>query len=232
MSLFLLKSPRTHLHPLLQSTVLSEIRAADHPILKFTQDRRIFRLLLIVGVVFGVVAGSETGTSTSQVLILNLRITSVVIFLFLTLVQALQTAILATSSASGTQNLVLCRMNLNNNTSSAQSPYYIRDKDSVGVRFGNHILLVISLLLIIREVFSIATVKKTRKQYDEHLWYPLISLPEVLIVILYITPGLVPRREELQQHHAAQQQTTTEYKEMRLEMGTVPAELPGSNLLT
>ena len=81
--------------------MLSEIRAADHPILKFIQDRRIFRLLLIVGVVFGVVAGSETGTSTSQVLILNSRITSVVIFLFLTLVQALQTAILAASSASG-----------------------------------------------------------------------------------------------------------------------------------
>ena len=130
------------------------------------------------------------------------------------------------------RNLVLCGMTLNNNASLAQSQYYIRGKDSVGVRFGNHILLVISLLLVIREVFSIATVKKTRKQYDEHLWYPLISLPEVLIVILYITPGLVPRREELQQHHAAQQQTTTEYKEMRLEMGTVPAELPGSNLLT
>lgn len=81
--------------------MLAEIRAADHPILKFTQDRRIFRLLLIVGVVLGVVAGSETGTSTKPQQILDLRIASVVIFLVLTLVQALQTAILVTSPASG-----------------------------------------------------------------------------------------------------------------------------------
>ena len=88
-----------------QSTVLSDIRAADHPILKFTQDRKIFRVLLIVGVILGVVAGSETGTSTNPTQILDLRIASVVVFLFLTLVQALQTAILATSPASGTHEI-------------------------------------------------------------------------------------------------------------------------------
>ena len=88
-----------------RSTVLSDIRAADHPILKFTQDRKIFRVLLIVGVILGVVAGSETGTSTNPTQILDLRIASVVVFLFLTLVQALQTAILATSPASGTHEI-------------------------------------------------------------------------------------------------------------------------------
>ena len=115
-------------------------------------------------------------------------------------------------------------MNLNNPSSPAQSQYYIRGKDSVGVRFGNHILLVISFLLIIREVFLVATVNMdTQDSNYEHFLYPLISLPEILVVILYITPGLVPRREELQQHHAAQQQTTTEYKEL--------ATVPGSDLL-
>jgi hypothetical protein len=93
---------------LLQRTVLSGIRAANHPILKITQDRRIFRLLLLVGVVLGVVAGSETGSNTNPTQILDLRIASVVIFLVLTLVQALQTAILATSSGMPIQ--VLCGM--------------------------------------------------------------------------------------------------------------------------
>ena len=100
-------------------------------------------------------------------------------------------------------------MNLNNNASLAQSQYYIRGKDSVGVRFGNHILLIISFLLIIREVFSVATVNNAAKQDNERFWYPLISLPEILVVMLYITPGLVPRRDELRQ-----QQTTSEDKKM------------------
>ena len=85
---------------LLQSTLLSDLQAANHPILKFTQDRRVFRLLLLVGVILGVVSGSETGSSnTTQAE--DLRIASVAIFLFLTVVQALQTGILATSSVSG-----------------------------------------------------------------------------------------------------------------------------------
>ena len=104
-------------------------------------------------------------------------------------------------------------MNLNNPSFPAQSQYYIRGKSSAGVRFGNHILLVISILLIIREVFWIATVNEIIQDLDsdyEHSWYPLVPLPEILAVILFITPGLVPRREELQQDHEVQQHTTTE----------------------
>jgi len=166
----------------LDRTLLSDLRPANHPILKFTQDRRVFRLLLMVGVILGIVAGSETGSSTNPTRIQDLRIASVVIFLFLTLVQALQTGILATSSVSG------------------QSQYYIRGKDSLGIRYGNFILLIISFLLIIREVFSVATVTNAAKQDNEHLWYPFIALPEILVVMLYVTPGLVPKRDELQQH--------------------------------
>jgi len=171
----------------LDRTLLSDLRAADHPILKFTQDRRIFRVLLMVGVIVGIIAASETtsngpsNSTTTQ----GLRITSVVIFLFLTVVQAFQTCILATSG----------------------SQYHVQGKDSLGVRYGNYILLTISLLLIIREVFSVATVKNAAKQDNEHFWYPLLALPEVIVVILYLTPGLVPRRDELQQRSAAQTPT-------------------------
>jgi len=177
----------------LDRTLLSDLRAADHPILKFTQDRRAFRLLLMVGVIIGIVAGSEIGSSNvNPNQIEDLRIASVVIFLVLTVVQALQTGILATSSVSG------------------HSQYYIRGKDSYGIRYGNHILLLISLLLLIREVFSISTVKNLAKQDNEHFWYPFIALPEVLVVILYITPGLVPKRDEIDQYTATH--TTPEDK--------------------
>ena len=79
--------------------MLSDIRAADHPILKFTQNREIFRVLLEVGVVLGVVAGLYPAATQTQNL--DLYITSVAIFLFLTLVQVLQTAILAHATSSG-----------------------------------------------------------------------------------------------------------------------------------
>lgn len=62
----------------------------------------------MVGVIVGVIAATETtstgpsNTTTTQAL----RVTSVAIFLFLTLVQALQTGILATSSVSGMQKII------------------------------------------------------------------------------------------------------------------------------
>ena len=58
------------------------------------------------------------------------------------------------------------------------------------------------MLLLIREIFSISTVTNTAKQDNEHFWYPLIALPEILVVIFYTTPGLVPKRDELPQDSA------------------------------
>lgn len=59
------------------------------------------------------------------------------------------------------------------------------------------ILLLVSLLLLVREAFVTATINNGLKQNSEHLWYPLIALPEILAVILYATPGLVPQRKDL-----------------------------------
>ena len=59
------------------------------------------------------------------------------------------------------------------------------------------ILLLVSLLLLVREAFATATISNSLKQNNEHLWYPLIALPEIIAVVLYATPGLVPRRNEL-----------------------------------
>lgn len=179
----------------LDRTLLSDLRPDNHPILRITQNKRIFRLVLTAGVIIGVVAATRTtsngpsNTSESKAL----RITSVAIFLALTVVQALQTGILATSSIP------------------AQSQYYIRGKDSLGIRYGNYILLVISFLLMTRELFSIATVTNAPKQENEHFWYPFVSLTEILVVILYTIPGLVPRRSELQEYSSANPTTKQSY---------------------
>ncbi len=44
-------------------------------------------------------------------------------------------------------------------------------------------------------------------QGNEHLWYPLAALSELLVVLLFLAPGLVPLRSMIMRHrreHAAQ----------------------------
>ena len=72
------------------------------------------------------------------------------------------------------------------------------ENQSFGMKYGIYILYIISLLLLVRESFSMATVSNTFKQNNEHFWYPLVALPEILAVILFSTPGLVPHRSDLQ----------------------------------
>lgn len=64
------------------------------------------------------------------------------------------------------------------------------------------ILLLASVLLLVREIFSVATVNSPAKQNAEHFWYPLNALPEILVTLCFTAPGLVPRRKELQQQYS------------------------------
>lgn len=52
----------------------------------------------------------------------------------------------------------------------------------------------ISILLFVREVYDAATAGDRSRANNEHLWYPLLALPEVLVVLLFAIPGLVPAR--------------------------------------
>jgi len=176
---------------------LSDLRPDTHPIIKFTPIRGTFRMQLLVAIILGAVAGGENPSSpdASPSQMQGLRISSVAVFLFLTIAQAIQTVVLATSSRSIYE----------------QSQYYTRSKDSLGIRYGNYILLTISLLLFTREIFSIVAAPDGNQhlQNNEHFWYPLISLPELLVVMLYVTPGLVPRKDEVVQYLEAQQVKAT-----------------------
>ena len=90
-----------------------------------------------------------------------------------------------------------------------QNKYFQEGKNSLGVRYGNHILLIISLLLVVREAFTTATVKNNAKENDEHFLYPFLVIPEYLVVILFTAPGLVPRQDEVPEY--ALTDTTPQY---------------------
>jgi hypothetical protein len=75
---------------------------------------------------------------------------------------------------------------------------YNQSKEAFGAKYGIYLLLLISVLLLIREAFATATMNNLSKQNNEHFWYPLVALPEVLAVLLYTTPHLIPTRAEAQ----------------------------------
>ncbi len=64
-------------------------------------------------------------------------------------------------------------------------------------KHGLFILCAISILLIMHEDFLMATINNTEAALNEHFWYLLVALPEILAVILYCAPGLIPQRLEL-----------------------------------
>jgi len=74
---------------------------------------------------------------------------------------------------------------------------YKKNSQPFGRTHAIAILLLISLFLMVREIFSVATVSDSRKQNTEHFWYPLLAVPEIIAVVLYSAPGLVPTRHEL-----------------------------------
>jgi len=170
------------------SLVLDRILLADptvpnNPILRITQNRRLFRVAILVALILGISASTTTNSNgTISTTTTSLHVASTVIFLLVTVLQAVQTIFLARKTISG------------------QNKYFEQGKNSLGVRYGNYILLMISLLLIVREIFATATVKNSAKENDEHFWYPFLVIPEYIVVVLFTAPGLVPRQDEVPEY--------------------------------
>jgi hypothetical protein len=81
--------------------------------------------------------------------------------------------------------------------SSTASDY--KEKRSFGDANGAYILCVIVTLLLVREIFYVATIGK-KEQLDEKLFYPLSASTEFLAVVFFAIPGLVPPKADLPTH--------------------------------
>ncbi|KAG6811039.1 hypothetical protein H0H92_009270 [Tricholoma furcatifolium] len=150
----------------------------SNPLLRLSRNRRIFRVALIAAVVIGVVGATEI-SATNPESGKTLRTVSSAVFLVLTVLLALQTVLLSRAEA--------------------KNGYRTPGTRSIGGEHGSYILGVIAVLLIVREAFSTAAISNGVIFYNEHFWYPLYALPELLAVMLYATPGLIPSRAELPQ---------------------------------
>ncbi|KAJ7700490.1 hypothetical protein B0H17DRAFT_1128898 [Mycena rosella] len=162
----------------LDREIMSGAPTTNYLPLKIMGNRRMFRVLLIVGVVLGVMGISDATSSDASTAAngTTLRRASTIIFLVLTIIQAVQTVLV---------------FNENNMRFGPARAF--------GDRHGKYILCLISLFLIVREVFLVATLGNTARQNEEALWYPFVAVPEVLAVVCYSISGLVPLRSELKQ---------------------------------
>ncbi|KAF9499989.1 hypothetical protein BDN71DRAFT_1409889 [Pleurotus eryngii] len=148
---------------------------------RITRNRQLFHLILAIGVALGI-AGSTQGTSpassqSERDLGHTLRVVGAIIPGVLTLLQAYRTLLFSV----------------------VEHEAYGDSNTRLKATHGNWVLCIISILLLIREAYSVMAIARQSLQTKEALWYPLLALPEILAVFLYATPGLVPSRSQLNQ---------------------------------
>ncbi|KAJ6552245.1 hypothetical protein DFH09DRAFT_1038858 [Mycena vulgaris] len=144
--------------------------------LNLLRNASVFRMILTASVALGIVGTIDSTKSDPSDVAQGktLRKASTAIFLALTVVQVVQSAWFFSQGA---------------HSRNSARPF--------GDRHGRYLLCVISLLMLVREVFLTATINNPSKQNDERLWYPLVALPELLAVLCYAVSGLVPTRAAL-----------------------------------
>jgi len=153
-----------------------------HGPMAILRTKRLFHLVLIAGVIIGIVGTTDLTSSSSSTASTGrlLHKIGIAIFFVLTVVQVFLTVML---------------FRVENNAAS----YRRRAQATMwGERHGHYLLVGIAVFLLIREIFSIATIGSS-KANQEDLWYPLVALTEVLAIVCYSIPGLVPLRSELRE---------------------------------
>ncbi|KAF9261780.1 hypothetical protein L218DRAFT_930319 [Marasmius fiardii PR-910] len=150
---------------------------------RFTRSERLFDLVALVAVITSTISSYKTAgsnpTESDQESGKTLKEVSTVMFLILTVLQTLQTIILVRSERS-----------IQNSQGQPQS---------FGSKHTSIILLLLSVMLLVREAFSTATMSDIAKANNEVLWYPLVALPEFICAVLYAIPGVIPDKEEARQ---------------------------------
>ncbi|KAJ7264932.1 hypothetical protein B0H12DRAFT_215422 [Mycena haematopus] len=154
---------------------------------------RIMELLLLASIILGAIGVSYAlGTNTGRTAVGNkLNEASTYIFLAATVLIVL-----------GTFMVIHTERMLRGAVATSQPPAGITE---------HAVLLIIGALLLLRVLFYATTVHqratgqqtptsaassvvKQTAQGNEHLWYPLAALAELLAVLLFLTPRLVPLR--------------------------------------
>jgi len=153
------------------------------PIARITSNRHLIRLALSAAVAVGIVGSTYIGSSKqSEVDLSNtLRRVSVIIFLVVTALLAIHTLFLVREESAAIRRGLL-------------------PTTTFGATYGMYILCFIVLLLLVREIYLTITTITDIGHQNEPAWYPLAALPELISVMLFAVPGLVPEKREFIAH--------------------------------
>ncbi|KZT03950.1 uncharacterized protein LAESUDRAFT_728655 [Laetiporus sulphureus 93-53] len=148
--------------------------------------RHLIRIALIAAIALGIAGTNDmisAKTQSAYNTAISLRSASVYIFLAVTCLLVLNSMLLAAVTIK---------------TYAKQPPTQEqRGLSKLGATYGIFFLLAIAAMLFTREAFYAATEHHTSEQINEKLWYPLSALTELIAVMLFAVPGLVPSRKEL-----------------------------------
>lgn len=160
-------------------------------IARITSNRVLIRLALIAAIAVGIVGSTYIGSSKQSELDLSvtLRKVSVIIFLAVTALLAIHT-------------VGLVRQEL-----AAQRRGSFRGT-AFGETHGMYILCFIVILLLIREIYVTITTFNNIGHQTEATWYPLSALPELITVMVFAVPGLVPEKKDLVARSLAREKDT------------------------
>ncbi|KAI6132005.1 hypothetical protein EDD16DRAFT_666959 [Pisolithus croceorrhizus] len=171
------------------------------PIYFILKRRFLFRLALSAAVSTGITGSIQMLLGTQQSTISTgetLRKVAIYIFLVCTILVFLQAFILARVEFSGTNPIRRPHAHPKLISAITEGGYRSATR-SAGGKYGIYLLIIIALLLVAREAFFAATISNPTAQDNEHLWYPLAALTELLAVGIFAVPGLVPARSEIPQ---------------------------------
>jgi len=152
--------------------------AGSSPLSRVTANRHLIRLALVAAVALSITGAVQANTGTTQKTInlgKQLKTAGIATFLAVAALLVVHTVFSISAEARKTSD---------QKEQSSLAPHGLR------------ILLLIGLLLLVREVFLIATNNKIT-QYKEQLFYPFEAGTELVAVLLFLTPGLIPLKREL-----------------------------------
>ncbi|KAJ3983330.1 hypothetical protein F5890DRAFT_1523855 [Lentinula detonsa] len=156
-------------------SLLTTSKAQTYPLSFLIQNRKLFHLVLTAGMIMGIIGITNSTSSTPSSSGSTLRKASVIVFVVLTILQAYQTFVLVMLERSENPEALTLYLG-----------------HSIGARHGAMIFVCISVLLLVREVYMLATIGSSITQNKEYTWYPLVALPELVCVTLYALPGIIP----------------------------------------
>ncbi|KAJ7176293.1 hypothetical protein C8R43DRAFT_556800 [Mycena crocata] len=137
----------------------------DRPLARLLRQRTVFRAVLLIGVVLGVIGSTPSSYSSET------RIAGTIVFLVLAALQALLA-------------FAVVRAGLGASSSKLGDRYA-----------GPLLILISLLLLVRQAFLTIVTLGEIAAQNDERLWFALVALTEFVAVMCYAVPGLVPTSE-------------------------------------